>query len=110
LHSKNNESIDINRREGGDMGNKINNIKTDLSDTLELPKEIMLDLPKVTLIGNLQLNIENHKGIIEYTSNQIRISSNSGMIKIQGNDLYIKTIIKEEIIITGEIHTFEYIQ
>ncbi len=92
------------------MGNKINNIKTDLSDTLELPKEIMLDLPKVTLIGNLQLNIENHKGIIEYTSNQIRISSNSGMIKIQGNDLYIKTIIKEEIIITGEIHTFEYIQ
>lgn len=91
------------------MGNKLKNIKTDISDTLELPKEIMLDLPKVTLIGNIQLNIENHKGIIEYTSNQIRISSNSGMIKIQGKDLYIKTIIKEEIIITGEINTFEYI-
>lgn len=91
------------------MGNKMNSIKTDISDSLELPKEIMLDLPKVTLIGNIQLNIENHKGIIEYTSNQIRISSNSGMIKILGKDLYIKTIIKEEIIITGEINTFEYI-
>lgn len=91
------------------MGNRINSIKADLSDSLELPKEIMLDLPKTTLIGNLQLNIENHKGIIEYSPDQIRISSNSGMIKIQGKDLYIKTIIKEEIIIIGEISTFEYI-
>ena len=91
------------------MGNKINNIKTEISNTLELPKEIMLDLPKVILIGNIQLNIENHKGIIEYSPNKIRVSTKSGMIKILGKDLYIKTIIKEEIIITGEINTFEYI-
>ena len=67
------------------------------------------DSPKITLIGNLQLNIENHKGIIEYNTQRIRISSNSGMIKIIGQNLYIKTIIKEEIIITGEINSFEYI-
>ncbi|HHT50304.1 MAG TPA: sporulation protein YqfC [Eubacteriaceae bacterium] len=91
------------------MNSKINNLKGGISETLELPKEITLDLPKITLIGNLQLNIENHKGIIEYNTQRIRISSNSGMIKIIGQNLYIKTIIKEEIIITGEINSFEYI-
>ncbi len=92
------------------MNRKLNNFKNEISETLELPKEITLDLPKITLVGNLQLNIENHKGIIEYTSQQIRVSSNSGMIKIIGKNLYIKTIIKEEIIIIGQIDSFEYIQ
>ena len=40
------------------MNSKINNLKGGISETLELPKEITLDLPKITLIGNLQLNIE----------------------------------------------------
>ncbi|RBP45498.1 sporulation protein YqfC [Garciella nitratireducens] len=91
------------------MGDKLNNIKEELSDVLELPKEVVLDLPKISLIGKMQLIIENHKGIIEYTPMQIRIASNSGMIKIQGNHLYIKIIVKEEIIITGEIEAFQFI-
>ena len=69
----------------------------------------MLDLPKVSLVGDLQVNIENHKGIIEYSPTQIRVSSNSGMLKIKGNKLYIKVIIKEEIVITGEIQSLEFI-
>lgn len=91
------------------MGEKIDNIKEDLSEALELPKEIMLNLPKISLIGQIQLIIENHKGIIEYTPTQIRVNSNSGIIKIQGTGLYIKTIVKEEIIVTGEISAFEFI-
>lgn len=91
------------------MGDKFNNLKEELSEALELPKEIVLDLPKISLIGKIQLIIENHKGIIEYTPMQIRIGSNSGIIKIQGKNLYIKTIVKEEIIVTGEIDAFEFI-
>ena len=91
------------------MGRKIDHIKSEISDALELPKEIVLDLPKVSLVGDLQVNIENHKGIIEYSPTQIRVSSNSGMLKIKGNKLYIKVIIKEEIVITGEIQSLEFI-
>lgn len=91
------------------LGEKIDHIKSDISEALELPKEIMLDLPKISMIGNLELRIENHKGIIEYTPTQIRVSSNSGMLKILGRNLYIKIIIKEEIVIIGEIQHFEFI-
>jgi sporulation protein YqfC len=84
-------------------------IKTSLSEILELPKDIVLDLPKITMIGNLQIYIENHKGIIEYSKERIRINTRRGVIRIIGKNMYIRTIITEEIIIVGEIETIEFI-
>lgn len=91
------------------MKNKMDNFKYNLSEALELPKDIVMDLPKVVLIGNIQLNISNHKGIIEYTQNIIRINSSIGIFKIEGENLELKTILLEEIIIIGNIERIEII-
>jgi len=89
--------------------NKMDNLKYNVSEALELPKDIVLDLPKVILIGNIQLNISNHKGIVEYTQDTIRINSSIGIFKIQGESLELKTILAEEIIIAGNIENIEII-
>ncbi len=89
---------------------KINNIKSNVSEILELPKDIILDLPKITLIGNLQLYIENHKGIIEYGNLRIRINTNAGILRVLGKNMVIKNIVTEEIIIVGEIESVEFTQ
>ncbi len=86
---------------------KSNNIKTNISEALELPIEITMDLPKITLVGNQEVIIFNHKGIIEYTSTLIRINSKSGIIKVLGNDLEIRNILSEEIYIVGIIDIVE---
>lgn len=78
-------------------------IKTKISDAAELPYELVLNLPKITVVGDIQAAIENHKGIVEYENNVIRINSSIGMIKITGNNLTIKNIMAEEIIINGSI-------
>jgi sporulation protein YqfC len=75
---------------------------------LELPKEIIYNLPKVTLIGNLQLVIENHRGIIEYTIGKIRVSVNTGEIEITGKDLEICNITTDEICLDGDISGLMY--
>ena len=69
------------------MKNKMDNLKYNISEALELPKDIVMDLPKITIIGNIQINILNHKGIIEYTENTLRINSSIGIIKIEGTKL-----------------------
>lgn len=79
------------------------------SEALELPKDIVLDLPKITIIGNIQVNVLNHKGIIEYTMENIRINSNIGTIKISGENMELKTILSEEIIVIGYIEKVEII-
>ncbi len=91
------------------MKKQIEDAKYNISEALELPVDIMMNLPKLTLIGNTQLSILNHKGIIEYTEKDIRVNTKSGIFKITGEDLEIKTILSEEIIIVGIIKKIEII-
>ena len=74
---------------------------------LEIPSDIMLDLPKVVVVGNLQVFIENHRGIIEYTSELIRIIVEDGEINISGENLSIRNIMVDELIIEGKIKSLE---
>lgn len=91
------------------MDNKMDNFKYNISETLELPKDIVLNLPKIIMVGNIQLNISNHKGIIEYTQETLRINSTIGVIKISGDNMKLKTILSEEIIVRGNIEKIEII-
>ncbi|QZY56550.1 sporulation protein YqfC [Crassaminicella profunda] len=92
------------------MKSKTKEIRESVSELLELPKDIMLDLPRITLLGKLQLYIENHKGIIEYSDTRIRVNTKSGVIRITGRELSIKTIVTEEIIICGQVENIEFIE
>ena len=83
-------------------------IRANLAEILELPKDIILGIPQITMVGNLQLFIENHKGILEYTDTYIRINTKSGILQISGRNLLLKNIIYEEIIIVGEIIQMEF--
>lgn len=89
------------------MKKKMEDIKINLSEALELPLDITLDLPKISIIGNKEVSIVNHKGIIEYTNTMVRINSKIGILKIIGYDLEIKNILMEEILITGFIEKIE---
>ncbi len=97
-------------KEGGPVEAKSEIIKKGIADLLELPRDIVLDLPKITLVGNLQLYIENHKGIIEYSTGLIRINTKSGILVVTGSDLSIRTIVIEEIIVAGRIDKVEFLQ
>lgn len=87
---------------------RIAKVKANISDALEIPKDILLDLPRITFVGNLQVSIENHKGIVEYSNENIRVKMKDGIIKVSGMDLAIKTIITEEIIISGKISSIDF--
>ncbi|OGO77228.1 MAG: sporulation protein YqfC [Clostridiales bacterium GWB2_37_7] len=90
------------------MNKKTYKIKETLSNALELPKDIILDVAKVTLIGSDSITVENHKGILEYNEDQIRVNTGSGVLIIIGSKLNIKSILQEEITITGEINSVGY--
>ncbi|MCT4594594.1 MAG: sporulation protein YqfC [Anaeromicrobium sp.] len=92
------------------MKNKNMEIRESLAELLELPKDIILDLPRITMLGNLQLYIENHKGIIEYTKVRIRVKLREGSLRVIGKDLTIKNIMEEEIVICGELHSIEFMK
>jgi len=79
-----------------------------LSETLELPKELVLDIPRITLVGNKDMMIENYKRIVEYGSSCLKLKTGSGIVKIKGNGLLIREISAEHILVEGEITDMEF--
>lgn len=91
------------------MKKDFDDLKMSITDALELPLDVALDLPKIIVVGDVKVNITNHRGIIEYTNDLIRINSKIGMIKIIGDSLEIKNVLMEEITINGSIKKIEII-
>jgi sporulation protein YqfC len=80
-----------------------------LAEFLDIPKDLILDLPRLVLTGRNELYLENHRGIIEYTLTRLRINLSRGYLEIQGRDLEIKSLLPEEISIYGEIDAIRFL-
>lgn len=84
-------------------------LKEKVTEILELPKEIVLNMPKLTMLGNGDLIVENYKGIVEYDEGIIRLNTTSGIIKVTGINILIKEITLESIMIFGDIKSLEFL-
>lgn len=78
-------------------------LQANMVDFLEMPSDIMLDLPKLILIGQKELWLENHRGIIEYSQTVIRVNSTVGQITIKGNGLMLKNLKTDQMMVEGTI-------
>lgn len=87
----------------------VNKLKINLTSALELPEEIMLNLPLITFTGRTNMAIENYKNIVEYSQKRIRISTTDGVITIDGINLSLKELTKNLIVIDGKISNLEFV-
>ena len=79
--------------------------KMGFANILEIPEDILLNLPKVIMVGNVHIYIENHKGVIEYTSEKLRVAVGGGEISLEGKDFFLKTILPDELSLEGKINS-----
>lgn len=74
-----------------------------LSKLFEVPSEVVSDFPKIVLIGNQEISIENFNGLIEYTAQKIRMNTKCGILVIDGIELEVRKMTAEYIMIKGTI-------
>ena len=89
---------------------EMKNLEYFLAHFLELPKELVMGLPRITVLGDIQLVVENHRGIIEYTTEKVRIGTSIGELRVAGTDLALRTIFPEEIAIDGKIRSIDFVE
>lgn len=73
------------------------------SHALDLPAHAVAGLPHIELVGDSELRVENHRGILSYGTEELHISGGSLMIKVQGKNLDLRTMTGVELLITGQI-------
>ena len=79
-----------------------------VADVLEMPKDILLNMPKMVIFGNKEITVENYKGILEYTQQKVRLNTASYILVINGENLSIKNIATEIITVYGKFSNIEF--
>ena len=76
---------------------------------LDLPQDVVQDLPRITMIGNVQLYVENHRGVLHFSSENLKLELTKGKLEVYGKQLVIRAILSEEVFIEGLIDDVKYI-
>ena len=84
------------------------NIKKVIDRILEVPPEVAGRETKLTILGFKQMLIENYKVILEYQDFYIRISTDIGIININGFNLNLSEMTSEDIMVFGDIDSIDF--
>lgn len=90
------------------MNERIEQTTNKLIESLDLPQDLFLGLPCISLGGNREIYISNHKGILLYENEHIIILTKHFQIDIKGRGLVIVSYSKEELKVKGYIHSMEF--
>lgn len=82
--------------------------KEALVENLQLPKDLLLGSVLLSVTGRNEAYIENYRGIIEYSSNRIRLQTKTCQLIILGEELYIEYYTNDEMKITGFFCEIKY--
>lgn len=83
-------------------------LKQKITENVEIPKDILSEIPLLSITGEIELTLENHNGIIEYTDSLIRIRTRNGQLRINGKHLKTIFYTNEEIKINGRFDSIEF--
>ena len=67
----------------------------------DFPGEILTGVPVVELKGGSEAVVLNHRGVIAYDENEIRIASALGPVTVAGSGLRIRRMNRERIVLNG---------
>ena len=90
------------------MKRKSKNMKTRLNKMLEVPDEVVMQVPKLTILKFEEVLIENYKGILEYQDFFIRIQTHIGIVNINGYQLSLEEMTVDDLVVKGKIESIDF--
>ena len=79
-----------------------------LNKYLEFPREVVENIPKITVTAFDEILIENFKGILEYENFFVRISTELGNININGFNLKLNQMADTDVLVSGKIENIDF--
>mgnify|MGYP001432942362 FL=1 len=76
---------------------------------LDLPQDVVFDLPRLTMIGNRQLYVENHRGVLHFSNDRLQLGLTKGRLEVTGTELVIRAIMPDELFVEGIISDIRYV-
>ena len=73
------------------------------AERFDLPADALAGVPRLELVGDRELRMENHRGILAYGTQEIHVSGGNFAVRITGEELELRAMNGLELLITGRI-------
>lgn len=80
------------------------------ADTFDLPADVISSLPHIELVGDVQLLMDSHQGILSYSTEQIDINGGRILVRVRGEGLELMAMTGREVRIKGKLAAVELIR
>ena len=80
------------------------------AELFDLPADLLMGLPHVEVMGDREFYMENHRGILSYSDEEISVSAEGTMIRIHGKGLELVSMSGEALRIRGAISRVEWVK
>lgn len=85
-------------------------VLSSVAELFDLPADIVAGLPRLEMVGNRQLYLERHTGILSYSETQIDVNTPGGVLRVTGTALSLLAMTGEEVRIGGRIAAVEWVK
>lgn len=85
-------------------------VLSDAAELFDLPADLLMGLPHVEVMGDRQFYMENHRGILSYSDEEISISAEGIIIRVRGKGLELVSMSGEALRIRGAISHVEWVK
>ena len=85
------------------MGKRKRDLLEKTAEAFDLPGDLVAGLPRVELVGDRELRMSHHRGILAYGEQEIHISGGKLVLKVRGEGLGLRSMSAGDLLITGQI-------
>ena len=82
-------------------------ILTKTAELLDLPMDVVAGLPILVLLGDRQLFLSHHQGILSYSDTAIDVNCGALLVRVRGRGLQLLSMTGDEMRIGGTIEGIE---
>ena len=83
-------------------------IRERIAEMTEIPKDFMMNMPRVTILGNREICVDNYKGLLMYSDELVKLLTTNKIISIKGENLLLTRILEDMIFVGGNILSVEF--
>ena len=81
-----------------------------MAELFDLPGELVAGLFHLQMLGERQVLLEGHGGIVAYAPECIDINVKGGLLRLRGAGLTLRAMTAEELRIAGRIDAVEFLR
>lgn len=80
----------------------------DLAERLDLPPDAAGEATRLTALDDRRLLIENHRGLLAYGTEEIRVAGARGELVLRGTELGLRAMNRSALLIAGRLRRLDW--